>query len=207
MRNIVFVLVLTVFRAEAFVVKHQSTQLESQICQSCTYSSQDAGQIEDLVYVVGRSEGDKQSLMKSCEIGRRDFGMHRHPTLGVKKMHTGHDLKAPPGTPIYAPKDGVIVTRETQGGYGKTVEVQLEDGITILLAHLSKFPSAKLGHKVRQGDIIGYVGETGRATGPHLHLEARNSDGQLIDPRNYFSDQEYCANYSLIEEQDETRKI
>jgi murein DD-endopeptidase MepM/ murein hydrolase activator NlpD len=97
-----------------------------------------------------------------------------HPVLGKKRPHRGVDYAAKVGTPIKASGDGKIIFRGTKGGYGRTVIIQHGQTYTTLYAHLSRYnKSAKRGDKVKQGQIIGYVGQSGLATGPHLHYEFR----------------------------------
>lgn len=102
------------------------------------------------------------------------FGSRFHPTLKKRKNHHGVDYAAPTGTPIKAAGDGKIIYRGRKGGYGKTVIIQHGGKYSTLYAHMSRFRT-KLhsGSRVRQGQIIGYVGSTGRSTGPHLHYEFR----------------------------------
>ncbi|WP_434777432.1 peptidoglycan DD-metalloendopeptidase family protein [Neisseria sp. Ec49-e6-T10] len=110
------------------------------------------------------------------------FGMRRHPILGSFRLHSGIDYAAPSGTPVLAPSDGVIVGRETQNGYGNVVTLEHRNGMRTLYAHLSRFQTGmNIGDKVSAGKIIGYVGSTGRSTGPHLHYEVRVG-GQAVDP-------------------------
>jgi murein DD-endopeptidase MepM/ murein hydrolase activator NlpD len=97
-----------------------------------------------------------------------------HPVLGKKRPHMGVDYAAKVGTPVKAAGDGKIILRGTKGGYGKTVIVQHGQSYTTLYAHLSSYSKKfKRGAKVKQGDVIGYVGRSGMATGPHLHYEFR----------------------------------
>jgi len=97
-----------------------------------------------------------------------------HPVLGKKRPHRGVDYAARIGTPVKASGDGKIVHRGTKGGYGKTVIIQHGQTYTTLYAHLSRYnKKARKGQRVKQGDVIGYVGKTGLATGPHLHYEFR----------------------------------
>lgn len=99
-----------------------------------------------------------------------------HPVLGKKRPHRGTDYAAATGTPIKASGDGKVIWRATKGGYGRTVILQHGGNITTLYAHLSKYkPGVTSGTRVKQGDIIGYVGQSGTATGPHLHYEFRLS--------------------------------
>jgi murein DD-endopeptidase MepM/ murein hydrolase activator NlpD len=93
---------------------------------------------------------------------------------GKKRPHRGVDYAASIGTPIKAAGDGKVIHRAKKGGYGHTVIIQHAQGYTTLYAHLSRYSkSARLGSKVKQGQVIGYVGQSGLATGPHLHYEFR----------------------------------
>jgi murein DD-endopeptidase MepM/ murein hydrolase activator NlpD len=97
-----------------------------------------------------------------------------HPVLGKKRPHRGVDYAAKTGTPIKAAGDGKVIFRGRKGGYGNTVVLQHGGNITTLYAHMSKFRrGVSSGSRVKQGQIIGYVGATGLATGPHLHYEFR----------------------------------
>ncbi len=106
----------------------------------------------------------------------------RHPVLNTIRAHRGVDYAAPTGTPVMAAGDGTIEMRGRNGGYGNTVVLRHGGNITTLYAHLSRFGAPTVGSRVRQGDIIGYVGSTGLATGPHLHYEYRIS-GVHRNPR------------------------
>jgi murein DD-endopeptidase MepM/ murein hydrolase activator NlpD len=97
----------------------------------------------------------------------------RHPVLNTIRAHRGVDYAAPSGTPIRAAGDGKVSFRGVQGGYGNTIILQHGGNITTLYGHLSRFGSARTGARVNQGDVIGYVGSSGLATGPHLHYEYR----------------------------------
>jgi murein DD-endopeptidase MepM/ murein hydrolase activator NlpD len=111
------------------------------------------------------------------------FNPHRrHPILHTIRAHKGVDYAAARGTPVRATGDGVISAANNQNGYGKVVEIQHGSAYSTLYAHLNGFaPSIKKGKSVKQGDIIGYVGMTGMATGPHLHYEFR-INGKHVDP-------------------------
>ena len=106
----------------------------------------------------------------------------RHPKLNTIRAHKGVDYAAPTGTPIKAAGDGKVIHRGRKGGYGNAVIIQHGGNITTLYAHMSRFSKARIGSRVRQGDIIGYVGSTGLATGPHLHYEYRRN-GVHLNPR------------------------
>lgn len=102
------------------------------------------------------------------------FGSRMHPVLGTMKNHHGVDYAAPTGTPVKSSGDGKVVHVGAKGGYGKTVIIEHGGKYSTLYAHLSQFKGGlRNGSRVRQGQIIGYVGSTGRSTGPHLHYEFR----------------------------------
>jgi murein DD-endopeptidase MepM/ murein hydrolase activator NlpD len=110
------------------------------------------------------------------------FGMRKHPILGYSKVHKGIDFAAPSGTPIYAAGDGVVQEAGRKGGYGNYVRLRHNGTYATAYAHLSRFAKGmKVGRRVRQGEVIGYVGTTGRSTGPHLHYEVMVS-GKQINP-------------------------
>ena len=100
------------------------------------------------------------------------FGMRKHPIDGYNKMHKGTDFAAPMGTPIMASGDGVVLKAAWCGGGGNCVKIKHNSTYTTVYAHMSKFGRGiKEGARVKQGQIIGYVGSTGKSTGPHLHYE------------------------------------
>ncbi|NZA25258.1 peptidoglycan DD-metalloendopeptidase family protein [Luteimonas sp. SJ-92] len=101
------------------------------------------------------------------------FGARRHPVLGSMRMHKGVDYAAGTGTPIKAAGDARVQFRGTQRGYGNVVILDHGRGYTTLYAHMSRFSNVRQGQRVSQGEVIGYVGATGLATGPHLHYEFR----------------------------------
>lgn len=112
------------------------------------------------------------------------FSMRVHPISGKWKKHEGVDFAAPAGTPIHAAADGVIETAGRSGGYGNLVVLKHWSGYTTSYAHMSRFAAGlRKGAKVKQGDVIGYVGATGWATAPHLHYELRHNKNPL-DPLN-----------------------
>lgn len=113
------------------------------------------------------------------------FGMRIHPIYKVKKMHTGCDFAAPRGTPIYATGDGVVsITRRNPGGYGNEVEIDHGFGYITKYAHMEKF-AVKAGQKVKRGEVIGFVGNSGASTAPHVHYEVIH-DGSKVNPVHYF---------------------
>ena len=116
------------------------------------------------------------------------FGKRKHPILGYTKMHRGTDFAAPTGTPIMASGDGIIQKASWCGGGGNCVKIKHNSIYTTIYAHMSKFARGiKRGVRVRQGQIIGYVGSTGMSTGPHLHYEIRYNNKNL-DPTNFYFD-------------------
>ncbi|WP_338721084.1 M23 family metallopeptidase [Devosia sp. XK-2] len=113
---------------------------------------------------------------------RSRFGYRIHPIFKTRKLHTGVDLAARTGTPIYASGDGVISYYKWQSGYGNKVEIQHVNGYETAYGHMSRYVDGLgVGSRVRQGQIIGYVGSTGQSTGPHLHFEIK-INGNLVDP-------------------------
>ena len=117
----------------------------------------------------------RKTLMKTPINGARlssSFGKRKHPILGFTKMHTGTDFAAPMGTPILASGDGLVVRAQWCGGGGNCVKIKHNRVYQTVYAHMSKFGRGiKKGVRVKQGQIIGYVGSTGLSTGPHLHYE------------------------------------
>jgi murein DD-endopeptidase MepM/ murein hydrolase activator NlpD len=113
------------------------------------------------------------------------YGIRLHPILKVKKMHTGIDFSAPKGTPIYSTGDGTVKQVRTEfGGYGKSVVIDHGFGFSTRYAHMNDF-NVKVGSKVKRGDKIGTVGNTGSSTAPHVHYEVIKDD-KYVNPVNYF---------------------
>ena len=117
----------------------------------------------------------RKSLMKTPINGARlssSFGMRKHPILGYNKMHRGTDFAAPEGTPIMASGDGKVIRARWCGGGGNCIKIKHNSTYATVYAHLKNFARGiKEGVRVKQGQIIGYVGSTGMSTGPHLHYE------------------------------------
>ena len=128
----------------------------------------------------------KRLLMKTPIDGARlssGFGTRRHPILGYRKAHKGVDFAAPRGTPIKAAGDGVVERADRYGSFGNYVRIRHANGYKTAYAHLKGFRKGiRKGKRVRQGDIIGYVGTTGRSTGPHLHYEV-HLNGKAVNPQ------------------------
>jgi murein DD-endopeptidase MepM/ murein hydrolase activator NlpD len=129
----------------------------------------------------------KRTLMKTPIDGARmssGFGYRKHPVLGYKKAHKGVDFAAPRGTPIYAAGDGVVERASRFGSYGNYIRIRHNNKLKTAYAHLNKIKSGvRPGARVTQGEVIGYVGTTGRSTGPHLHYEVLVHDKQ-VNPRS-----------------------
>ncbi len=111
------------------------------------------------------------------------FGMRTHPVLGGRRNHKGIDLAAPSGTPVYAPADGYIARADWFSSYGNYIQIEHGGELQTRYGHLSGF-AVQSGQRVQKGDLIGYVGSTGRSTGPHLHYEVRVA-GVAVDPSPY----------------------
>jgi murein DD-endopeptidase MepM/ murein hydrolase activator NlpD len=131
-------------------------------------------------------QSTKKTLMKTPIDGARmssGFGMRRHPVLGYSKMHKGVDFAAPTGTPIYAAGDGTIKKAGRFSSYGNYVRIRHRGDLDTAYGHMSRIAAGiKPGTRVKQGQIIGYVGTTGRSTGPHLHYEVLVNAKQ-VNPR------------------------
>ena len=111
------------------------------------------------------------------------YGMRWHPVLGGRRQHKGVDLAEPTGTPVYATADGVISKAEWFSSYGLFISVEHGADIQTRYGHLSRL-NVEAGQQVHKGDLIGYVGSTGRSTGPHLHYEVRIA-GTAVNPIPY----------------------
>ena len=126
-------------------------------------------------YFTPDGKSIEKALMKTPINGARlssGYGMRKHPILGYNKLHQGTDFAARRGTPIMASGSGTVERASWFGAYGKYVRIRHNSTYKTAYAHLSKFGrNIKAGRKVKQGQIIGYVGSTGRSTGPHLHYE------------------------------------
>jgi murein DD-endopeptidase MepM/ murein hydrolase activator NlpD len=146
------------------------------------YKTPDDGTV-DYYDESGRS-AQKFLLRKPMARGvfRSGFGMRRHPILKYRKMHSGVDWAAPRGTPIYAAGSGTVVKAGWHSGYGRLVSVQHKYGYKSRYAHMSRIADGvTVGTKVKQGQVVGYVGTTGLSTGPHLHYELLVND-RAVNP-------------------------
>lgn len=145
------------------------------------YESED-GQI---AYFNGEGESAQRLLMMTPINGARlssQYGMRRHPVLGYNRLHRGTDFAAPRGTPIFAAGYGVVERADRFGSFGNYVRLRHSNGFQTAYAHMQGFArGVTAGARVQQGQIIGYVGTTGRSTGPHLHYEVHHA-GQSVNP-------------------------
>jgi murein DD-endopeptidase MepM/ murein hydrolase activator NlpD len=136
-------------------------------------------------YYNEKGESIVKRLLRTPIDGARlssGFGMRRHPILGYSKMHTGIDFAAARGTPIFASGDGVVTFAGYNGSYGKYVRIKHNNEFSTAYAHAHRIaPAVRKGTFVRQGQVIAYVGTTGRSTGPHLHYEIIK-DGRAVNP-------------------------
>jgi murein DD-endopeptidase MepM/ murein hydrolase activator NlpD len=136
-------------------------------------------------YFTPNGEAIRKSLLRTPVDGARitsGFGMRMHPVLGFSKMHKGIDFGAPIGTPIYAAGTGTVAEIGRKGSYGNYIRIRHNADYQTAYAHMSRFAKGLVkGEKVKQGEVIGYVGATGRATGPHLHYEIL-VDGAQVNP-------------------------
>ena len=136
-------------------------------------------------YFTPKGEAIRKSLLRTPVDGARvtsGFGMRMHPVLGFSKLHKGIDFGAPTGTPIFAAGNGTVVEIGKKGAYGNYVRIRHNGEYQTAYAHMSKFAKGvRKGDKVKQGQVIGYVGATGRVTGPHLHYEIMVA-GKQVNP-------------------------
>lgn len=125
------------------------------------------------------------------------FGIRIHPVYKLRKMHTGIDFAASIGTPIYATADGKVITVDVKfSGYGKLIEIDHGFGYRTRYAHMHEF-AVRSGQNIKRGDLIGYVGNTGLSTAPHLHYEVL-INGSQVDPVHYFYNDLTAAEYEKV---------
>jgi murein DD-endopeptidase MepM/ murein hydrolase activator NlpD len=133
----------------------------------------------------GKGESVVKALLRTplnmSRISSR-FGMRHHPVLRFTRLHAGVDFAAPPGTPILAAGAGRVVEAGPNGGYGRWIKISHSNGLATGYAHLSRIaPGVRRSARVKQGQVIGYVGSSGLSTGPHLHFEVHRA-GRPVDP-------------------------
>ena len=126
------------------------------------------------------------SIMPVTGYPSERFGMRRDPFTGNRSFHQGMDVSAPVGSKVIATADGVVRFAGRQHNYGKLVKLEHRFGLTTRYGHLQEL-AVKRGQVIRKGDVIGYVGATGRATGPHVHYEVR-LNGRSLNPLRFFRD-------------------
>jgi len=125
------------------------------------------------------------------------FGYRSDPFTKVRKMHEGMDFTANTGTPVYATGDGVVAAADnSKSGFGNHIEIKHGFGYLTLYGHLSKY-NCRAGQSVKRGDLIGYVGSTGRSEAPHLHYEV-HKDGKVVNPINFYYGNISAAEYVAI---------
>lgn len=145
------------------------------------YESEDG----EIAYFNADGESAQRLLMMTPINGARlssHYGMRHHPVLGYNRMHRGTDFAAPRGTPIFAAGYGVVERADRFGSFGNYVRIRHSNGFQTAYAHMQGFARGiTAGARVQQGQVIGYVGTTGRSTGPHLHYEVHHN-GQSVNP-------------------------
>lgn len=124
------------------------------------------------------------------------YGMRKHPVLGRQRHHNGVDLAAPTGTPVYATADGVVARADRSYTYGLVVYLGHGAQLETRYAHMSRL-LVNEGERVQKGEMIGYVGSTGRSTGPHLHYEVRMA-GKSVNPIPYMIESKAQQHFALV---------
>lgn len=146
------------------------------------FQTPDDGQVD---YYDANGHSTRKFLVRAPMLNFRitsGFGMRFHPILGYSRPHTGVDFAAPIGSPIFAAGNGTIIQAGWSSGYGRRIEIQHANGYVTTYNHMSGFARGAVdGAHVRQGQVIGYLGQTGLATGPHLHYEVL-VNGHFVDP-------------------------
>ncbi len=160
-----------------------------------------AESFDELLHFVKNQEDIINSIPSICPLANNTihrigsgFGYRMHPILHVLKMHTGVDISAEIGTPVYATGNGIVISADmSDGGYGQCIRINHGFTYVTVYAHLSKILVSP-GEFVKRGQLIGLVGNTGRSTSPHLHYEVRINN-QPVNPENFFyldmTDEEY----------------
>lgn len=161
-------------------------------------------QKEKLLAAIPAIQPVKNEDLKRMASG---YGYRSDPFTKIRKFHYGMDFTSPTGTPIYATGDGIVLKADNSlSGYGNHIEINHGYGYVTLYAHLSKYNCRK-GQKVKRGDIIGYVGSTGRSEAPHLHYEVIKN-GEKINPINFYygsiSAEEYVAISQLATQENQS---
>lgn len=149
---------------------------------------------EKLLVAIPAIQPVKNENLKSMASG---FGYRSDPFTKIRKFHAGMDFSAKTGTPIYATGDGVVERADnTASGYGNHIVIRHGFGYETLYGHLSKY-KVRVGQKVKRGDVIGYVGSTGRSEAPHLHYEV-HKNGEVVNPLNFYYGNMSAAEFAAI---------
>jgi murein DD-endopeptidase MepM/ murein hydrolase activator NlpD len=165
--------------------------------------------LDEIVDLAKNKEDMLRSIPAIQPVANKDltrmasgYGMRIDPHYKVPKMHQGMDFTAPTGTPIYATGDGKVIRADSKSsGYGKHVRIDHGYGYVTLYAHMSKY-KVRPGQKVKRGDVIGLVGNTGKSKGPHLHYEVRvNKDP--VNPVNFYFNDITAEEYARLVEMTE----
>ncbi len=178
--------------------------------------------IESMKYGKGDYTQDVQALLDTAKSSYSDakksagylwpvdggaitsgFGYRKAPIAGASTNHQAIDIGAAEGTPIYAAADGVVSFSGDNGGYGNTVKIGNDDGLTMRYSHMASY-TVRSGERVKRGDVIGYVGQTGTATGPHLDFGVYDSNGNAINPETLAYGGSEEENQKLHDEMQET---
>jgi murein DD-endopeptidase MepM/ murein hydrolase activator NlpD len=155
----------------------------------------------DAILILAKAKGKLLAAIPAIQPVRNEnlksmvsgFGYRTDPFTKARKMHEGMDFTAKTGTPIYATGDGVVDRADNRAsGYGNHIVIQHGFGYETLYGHLSRY-KCRAGQRIKRGDIIGYVGSTGRSEGPHLHYEV-HKNGKVVNPLNF-----YYGNISAVE--------
>lgn len=166
--------------------------------KSYDFLAERSGEMEDRLAHVPAIPPISEKYLRTVASG---YGTRVDPIYGTMRFHEGLDFSAPPGSPVYATGDGTVKSAGWESAYGKMVEINHGYNYTTRYAHLSEI-NVKPGQKVKRGDLIGKVGNTGKSTGPHLHYEVR-LNGQPQNPIYYhfydISPQEYDEMIRLAE--------
>ena len=161
--------------------------------------------LDELAKIAGNKESLINALPAIRPVKMRQgvrfssgFGYRIHPIFKVRKLHAGVDFTAKKGTPVYATADGKIISNDVYGGrgFGKHLTISHGFGYHTLYAHMDRVVKRQ-GQKVKRGDLIGYVGNTGRSTAPHLHYEVIRN-GRRVNPINYFFNDLTPAEYDAL---------
>jgi len=149
---------------------------------------------EKLLVAIPAIQPVKNENLKSMASG---FGYRSDPFTKIRKFHAGMDFSAKTGTPIYATGDGVVERADnTASGYGNHIVIRHGFGYETLYGHLSKY-KVRAGQRVKRGDVIGYVGSTGRSEAPHLHYEV-HKNGEVVNPLNFYYGNMSAAEFAAI---------